>query len=242
MKKILMIWMALFSLNLSAQKSLILHYDFEGDQGYVIRDKSASHFDATLKGTAVIEKGGVYLGNEDGYIDMGTAIGEKLQSLSQFTIAVCYKVDDEASLKGQGYFLWAFSTLPLNTKTEGRYHAYKLNVQRSENSVGGWKNETLMDVGKPSEKGSWQYVVYTQNNDEGHLFLNGRLVASNRMFTMTETFPEEAPKYNWMGRAPFKGDSYLKGTHISDVRVYDKALSEKEIRKLYKRFKINQQK
>lgn len=226
--------MTFFSLAAMAQENLILHYDFKGDQGTVVRDKSASQFDGTLKGSASVENGTVYLGNEDGYIDMGEAIGKKLQQLRQFTIAVRYKVDSEASLKGQGYFLWAFSTLELNTQTEGRYHAYKLNVQRAENSVGGWKNETLMDLGKPSAKGEWQYVVYTQNDDEGRLFLNGRLVAFlNGMFTMAKTFPKEAPVYNWMGRAPFKGDSYLKGTRISDVRMYDTALTEKEVRDLY---------
>ena len=238
MKKILFLLFTLFSLGISAQKSLILHYDFKGDNGTTVRDKSSSGYNATLQGSATLEKGAVYLGNEDGYIDMGTGIGEKLQGLKQFTIAVRYKVDSEASLEGNGYFLWAFSTLPYNTQNEGRYQAYKLNVQRSENSIGGWNNETLMDIGKPSEKGTWQYVVYTQDEENGKLYLNGELVASNdKMFTMEKTFPDQAPTYNWMGRAPFKGDSYLKGTTISDVRMYDKALTEKQIRKLYNKLK-----
>lgn len=222
------------ALTLSAQESLILHYDFRDVQGRTVVDKSSSHFDGKLCGSAVVDAEGIYLGNENGYIDLGEEIGKRLQQSRQFTVAVRYKVDSEASLKGQGYFLWAFSTLELNTFTEGRYHAYKLNIQRAENSVGGWKNETLMDLGKASAKGEWQYVVYTQNDDEGRLFLNGRLVAfNNAMFTMSETFPTEAPRYNWMGRAPFKGDSYLKGTHLSDVRIYATALTEKEIRTLY---------
>ncbi|MBQ8580736.1 MAG: LamG domain-containing protein [Alistipes sp.] len=222
------------SLNLAAQEGLLLHYDFRGDSGRVVVDKSDSHFDGKLCGSAVLDAEGVYLGNENGYIDLGEKIGARLQQCRQFSIAVRYKVDSEASLKGQGYFLWAFSTMELNTFTEGRYHAYKLNIQRAENSVGGWKNETLMDLGKPSTKGEWQYVVYTQNDDEGRLFLNGRLVAfNNAMFTMSESFPTEAPRYNWMGRAPFKGDSYLKGAHLSDVRIYSTSLTEKEVRTLY---------
>ena len=233
MKKLFFLLLTWCSLNFVwAQENLILHYDFKGEQGEVVRDKSASHFDATLKGSAILEKNAVYLG-EEGYIDMGEAVGQKLKQLDGFTIAVRYKVDAEASLKGQGYFLWAFSTMELNTQTEGRYHAYKLNVQRAENSVGGWKNETLMDVGKPSKKGEWQHVVYTQDGAKGRLYLNGRLVASNdSMFTMGKTFPAEAPAYNWMGRAPFKGDSYLKKTHISDVRMYSKALTEKEVQRI----------
>ena len=49
---------------------------------------------------------------------------------------------------------------------------------------------------------------------------------------IAETFPEEAPTFNWMGKAPFRGDKYLAGTMISDVRIYDRALSEEEIEKL----------
>lgn len=235
MKRLLLLLLLVgVSLSLSAQEKLILHYDFRGDSGRVVLDRSASHFDGRLCGSAVLDEEGVYLGNEDGYIDLGEEIGKCLQQTRQFTVAVRYKVDREASLKGQGYFLWAFSTMQLNTLTEGRYHAYKLNIQRAENSVGGWKNETLMDLGKASAQGEWQYVVYTQNDNEGRLFLNGRLVAfNNAMFTMSETFPTEAPRYNWMGRAPFKGDSYLKGAHLSDVRIYATALTEKQVRALY---------
>ena len=81
-------------------------------------------------------------------------------------------------------------------------------------------------------------INYWYNEENGKLYLNGELVASNdKMFTMEKTFPDQAPTYNWMGRAPFKGDSYLKGTTISDVRMYDKALTEKQIRKLYNKLK-----
>ena len=56
------------------------------------------------------------LGYENGYIDLGTEIGKTLQQQRDFTIAVRYKVDEEASLEGNGYFLWAFSTLEQNTQ------------------------------------------------------------------------------------------------------------------------------
>lgn len=52
------------------------------------------------------------------------------------------------------------------------------------------------------------------------------------MYTMAETFPDEAPSFNWMGKAPFRGDRYLAGTMISDVRIYDRALSAEEIARL----------
>lgn len=110
MKKLLFTLLVCLSMAAMAQEGLILHYDFVGDEGTTVRDKSDSHHDGTLKGSASVADGTVYLGNEDGYIDLGEGIGKELQQLRQFTVAVRYKVDSEASLKGQGYFLWAFST------------------------------------------------------------------------------------------------------------------------------------
>lgn len=82
-------------------------------------------------------------------------------------------------------------------------------------------------------QGSWQHAVYVQDGTIGKLYMNGTVVASNdQMYTMAETFPDEAPTFNWMGKAPFRGDKYLSGTMISDVRIYNRALSEAEIAEL----------
>lgn len=228
----------LLAIGVSAQKP-VLHYDFKASKNGVVVNKANKKMNGELKGSARVVKEGknyvVDLGNENGYIDIGKEIGVLLKNTDAFTVAVKYFVREEASLKGNGYFLWAFSTMEQNTLTEGRYHAYKLNIQRSENSVGGWSRETLMDVGKPSVKGQWQYAVYTQNGADGRLYVNGVLVATNKeMFTMSTTFPDAAPTYNWLGRAPFKGDAFLAGTLIQDVRVYTAALSEQEVKKLMK--------
>lgn len=236
MKNLLFPLLFLFT-SYSASAQLVLHYDFSRSKATRIRDLSGNKNHGTLHGSAALERIGkqhvVNLGNEEGYLDMGSAIGRTLQQANAFTVAVRYYVNEDASLKGNGYFLWAFSTMQLNTKTEGRYHAYKLNIQRSENSIGGWTRETLMDVGKPSVKGAWQYAVYTQEGSIGRLYVNGELVASNdEMFSMETTFPDEAPSYNWVGRAPFKGDAYLAGTLIDEVRVYTEALSAEQVAQL----------
>lgn len=219
-----------------AQKP-VLHYDFKASKNGVVVNKANKKMNGELRGSATLAKEGkavcVNLGNDGGYIDMGKEIGVLMKNAQAFTVAVKYFVREDASLKGNGYFLWAFSTMEQNTRTEGRYHAYKLNIQRSENSVGGWTRETLMDVGKPSVKGKWQHAVYTQNGADGRLYVNGEQVASNKeMFTMSTTFPEEAPTYNWLGRAPFKGDAFLAGTLIQDVRVYTQALTEEDVKNL----------
>ena len=237
MKKIVSICIyALLCIVATAQEKPVLKYDFAGSSEKTVKDVSGSGFDGKLNGSARLCDYGrmkvVDLGYDGGYIDMGPGIGQVLKNSNSFTIAVKYLVDEEASLKGNGYFLWAFSTQELNSRTEGRYQAYKLNIQRSENSVGGWTRETLMDIGSPSAKGEWQHAVYTQDGTFGRLYLNGRLVAfNNDMFTMSRTFPVgEDPVYNWMGRAPFPGDAYLAGTKIADVRIFATALPDRDVR------------
>lgn len=220
-----------------AQPKPVLQYDFSKSNGQNIIDVSGNSINGTLKGSAKLQTADyqnvVDLGNNGGYIDMGPAIGQRIKNTNAFTVAVKYYVKDEATLNGNGYFLWAFSTLELNTKDTGRYHAYKLNKQCSENSVGGWTRETLMKLDKPSEQGKWKHAVYTQDGTFGRLYVDGRLVAfNNDMFTMSRTFDKETPVFNWIGRAPFNGDAYLANTLISDVRIYTEALSDKEVRTL----------
>lgn len=240
MKKFLILTIATLMGAQCFSQKLILHYDFKKAENGLVTDRTKSHYNGSLMGSAKIESAqdGNYadLGYGNGYIDMGSNIGKKLQSIDEFTVAVKYKVDEKASLQGNGYFLWAFSTLEQNTQHEGRYHAYKLNVQRGENSIGGWANETILEIGKQSEKGKWLHVVYTQKGSVGTLYLNGQQVdANNDMFTLDRTFPDEAPAFNWIGRAPFKGDAFLAGTKIADVRVYDGALTAKQVKKLSKK-------
>jgi hypothetical protein len=240
MKKFLILTIATLMGAQCFSQKLILHYDFKKAENGLVTDRTKSHYNGSLMGSAKIESAQdgncADLGYGNGYIDMGSNIGKKLQSIDEFTVAVKYKVDEKASLQGNGYFLWAFSTLEQNTQHEGRYHAYKLNVQRGENSIGGWANETIIEIGKQSEKGKWLHVVYTQKGSVGTLYLNGQQVdANNDMFTLDRTFPDEAPAFNWIGRAPFKGDAFLAGTKIADVRVYDGALTAKQVKKLSKK-------
>lgn len=240
MKKLLILTIATLMGAQCFSQKLILHYDFKKAENGLVTDRTKSHYNGSLMGSAKIESAQdgncADLGYGNGYIDMGSNIGKKLQSIDEFTVAVKYKVDEKASLQGNGYFLWAFSTLEQNTQHEGRYHAYKLNVQRGENSIGGWANETILEIGKQSEKGKWLHVVYTQKGSVGTLYLNGQQVdANNDMFTLDRTFPDEAPAFNWIGRAPFKGDAFLAGTKIADVRVYDGALTAKQVKKLSKK-------
>ena len=106
----------LMATNAMAQdENLVLHYTFDNVSGTSVSDASASGVTAKLVNQAKVEKMGKYnvlnLGTANGYLDMTSAAGAVVKGLSDFTVSVCYLVDDKASLSGNGHFLWCFSSL-----------------------------------------------------------------------------------------------------------------------------------
>ena len=212
-----------------------MHFDFNRVDGTTVTDPS-SGITAKLIGAAKVETVGKYqvvnLGNNTGYLNLTSATGALLKSMHDFTLSACYRIDDEASLEGNGYFLWSFSTTTANTQTAGRYLAYRLNAQRMAASKAGWGAESGMEMGYAADKGRWTHVLYRQSGANGELWVDGRRVAQNsQMPTPKEVFMS-TPSYCWMGRAPFSGDNYLKQTLVADVRLYDVALSNQQVAEL----------
>ena len=221
----------LMATNAMAQnENLVLHYTFDNVSGTSVSDASASGVTAKLVNQAKVEKMGKYnvlnLGTANGYLDMTSAAGAVVKGLSDFTVSVCYLVDDKASLSGNGHFLWCFSTTAANTQTAGVFTAYRLNAQRFATSPKGWGSEVGIEKGSEATKGVWQNVVYTQSGTTGKLYIDGTLIGTKTGMPVLSNIFTSAPAYNWIGRPPFSGDSYLKSTMVADFRVYNTAVSD----------------
>jgi hypothetical protein len=216
-------------------ENLKMHFDFKQVSGTEVTD-AAGGIKAKLMNQAKVIEMGTYsvmdLGNGTGYLDMTAAAGALLWQQENFTISVYYRIDPSASLSGNGYFLWSFSQAAANSETSAPYTAYRLNAQRLATSTGGWRNETGIEMGTASDKGRWVHVVYRQAKKKGELFLDGKLQKTWMSMPLMATAFTAAPAYNWIGRAPFSGDNYLKQTLVTDFRLYDKALTDKEVKAL----------
>ena len=216
----------------TAEENLRMHFDFSQVQGTEVEDVVGG-IKAKLVGVAKVEPVGPYyvlnLGNGTGYLNMTNAAGAVVRSLSDFTVSACYRVNGDASLTGNGYFLWAFSTSSACTQTEGRYMAYRLNAQRMATSTGGWGSESGIETGTSSAKGCWQHVLYRQSGTRGELFINGKRVGQNTNMPVLSTAFTSTPANCWIGRPPFTGDSYLKQTLVADFRVYDVAVDDEQV-------------
>ena len=218
------------------EDGLRLHFDFEQVNGTSVTAASTSGIIASLKNGAKVEEMGKYhvlnLGNQSGYLDLTEKTGALFKEMDSYTVSMYYRVDENASLSGAGFFLWSFSTSMACTASEGKYSAYRLNAQRFANSTGGYQHETGIEIGGESEKGQWIHVLYTQNGKNGTLYLNGVRKGSNSsMPANSENFNASIP-YVWIGRAPFSADNYLKQTLVSDIRLYGKVLGTAEINAL----------
>ncbi|MCR5130634.1 MAG: alginate lyase family protein [Prevotella sp.] len=216
----------------SSLENLIMRFDFENVTGSNVKDDISGITAKTIGVANVVEMGTYHvldLGNGTGYLNMTTEAGKLVRQLEDFTVSTYYCVARDASLLGNGYFLWAFSQLAANSETSGPYSAYRLNAQRMATSTGGWGGEVGMELGTESAKGRWIHVLYRQSGAKGELFIDGKRVqqASN-MPVLKNTFTTN-PAYCWIGRAPFSGDSFLKKTMVADFRLYNAALSDAEV-------------
>jgi len=216
-------------------ENLKLHFDFSKVSGKQVTDVASSVKGKLMNQARVIKMGSynvLDLGNGTGYLDMTSSAGQQVRSLEDFTVSVYYRVDMAATVSAAGNFLWCFSQSSANTETASPYTAYRLNKQRMATSTGGWGSETAMEIGTESDKGCWIHMLYRQKAKKGELYLNGvhKKTLSN-MPLLKDVFTG-VPAYNWIGRAPFANDSYLKLTLVSDFRLYDIAVSDSQIKAL----------
>lgn len=222
------------TLETQAQEELLLHYDFSQVSGTSVSDLSPSDVSARLVNNAKVEPMGKYhvlnLGTANGYLDMTSKAGTLFKGVDDYTISAYYLVEKNASLDGNGYFLWAFSTQSACGSGDGKYSAYRLNAQRYATSPGGYSNESGIQVGTASAKGQWIHIAYSEKGGVGSLYINGNLIGTqSSMPRNTSNYGSAAVPYCWLGRAPFSGDNYLRQTLIADFRLYGKALGESEI-------------
>ena len=234
-KTILIMMMCLCALTAMRAQDAVLKMRLDGSsvEGATMTD-AVSGIRATLKNGAAVEPMDsfmvVSLGATKGYVNLSAAAGQLLAGMDSYSISVYYLVDEEATVDGMGYFLWAFSTMPANTASEGAYTGYRLNVQRIAASPGGYGAETGAEVGTASPRGKWMHVAYTQDGAGGKLYINGKLTKSiGNMPKNSAVFAAGAPEYCWVGRAPFSADNYLASTLVYDFALYQGALTAAEV-------------
>ncbi len=209
-------------------------------------ETEGTRYEATVKDVAQIrtiggDNNGYYnvldLGNNKGHLDLGTEIGKAVYQLTNYSVGGYFRVaEDSPQYTANGNFLLSFSnTLDGASDPTGylfmRPYASVLSI-----STHRWDNgeqHTSLDAhfsgGANSYLGTWHHMFYVQEGTTGTMYIDGEQVAQNTNMTLLPVGIAqpgfEGTPYNWLGRACFASDSYLRNTLIYDFRLYSLQLS-----------------
>lgn len=221
----------LFCVVLPTDAQLRLHYTFDAasPEGEVFAAEGA--FSATLKNGARLGTLGDFkvldLGGSNGYLDLGAATGNLMGELEDFTIATYLYVAPESDLTPNGNFVWNFGNSTDVAREANGVMFFSARGSRYAISKTHWQGEQEVNPNFYFPKGSWYHLAYTQEGTTGAIYLNGTMVASGAV----DITPADlgATLYNFLGRASYASDAYLKEALYSDFRIYEGALGGEEL-------------
>lgn len=208
-----------------SEEELKLQFTFEDVEGSIVKPAVGS-YNATLENNASIVDIGAYkildLGSENGYLDLGSDMGDLIAQMYNFTIASYVYVDTKTDLTVNGNFIFTFSNSTDIANDPVGCIFLSAMKQRYAISTTNWGGEQGVEVGSPLEKGVWKHVAYVQNGTTGTLYIDGQAVNSGTI----SIYPSDlgTTTYNFIGRSPYVGDAYLKNSLLTDIRIYNMVL------------------
>ena len=126
----------------SAADSTMVRFDFAS-----AADQSGTYETTLHQGAQIIEYAGrnvLSLGNDNGYLDFGTKMGELIGSLGTFTITMNVYIPETTNITGNGNFIWCFAT----SSSTPRSHATPSPRQTTRASRdSAWQHHSRKDDG-----------------------------------------------------------------------------------------------
>ncbi|MBO4589951.1 MAG: family 43 glycosylhydrolase [Bacteroidaceae bacterium] len=167
------------------------------------------------------------LGDDDGYLDLGTSFGDIVAQLNDFTLCTNLCIPSTAALGQAGNFVFTFANSADIASDANGCVFLGANQTRYAISPTHYSREQAVQTGSPIATGIWQHVAYRQRQGLGTLFIDGLPVASDSV-TMTPS-ALGTTTYNFLGRSCYRGDVFLKGAQYHDLRIYGGAATDEQI-------------
>lgn len=201
----------------------VVHYDFDQAEGTVIPDLSGNGKDAVLSGGAEIKTGGrlnqaVILDGKSGFVQLPEDI---LYGLYRMTLSAWVKPDELGS--------WA-RIFDFGSRQDPPYPNLFLTVNSGGNNVRLAYEDgdsSQVNAGAVLKTGQWQHLSVVIDGTKASLYLDGTKLAENAGFYFTPVKTGNMVS-NLLGKSNYKSDQYYKGG-MDDFRIYNRALSSKEI-------------
>lgn len=219
----------------SLDSGLIAYYPFTGNAN----DASLNKYNLTVQGATLTAD---HSGNPNkAYHFNGTnsiMVVPKFtiaNNLNEFTVSAWIKPEDATiapvyTLNGAPFFEDRFESLGIyKDGATNEYNAtcFITNYANTGSTSIAFSNT----VADPS--GKWMHIVVVDNNTSGaHMYING-VIADNYVASLSN-FPVDFSNGGYIGGAIFNSSNsvYLKGD-LDEIRFYNRALTETEIKKLY---------
>lgn len=194
---------------------------------------------ASLASSASLSKEGeipvLDLGTDDGYLVLGDKAASAMGALSDFTVTTFLYVPATTDISANGNFIFTFAYSDDIANVANGCLFFNAKDTRYAISRTNWTGESGVSLATPFPKGEWKHVAYTQKDGKGYIYLDGVQKKDGDVSITPKELADEAGsayKYNFLGKACYKGDAYLKGAKYCDFRIYDGALSAQQINAL----------
>ncbi|MCS6863091.1 MAG: LamG domain-containing protein, partial [Abditibacteriales bacterium] len=203
--------MTLMNATTQNEPGLVAHYTFDEGSGAVLRDVSGNGNDGTIHGARFVPCGGGFCLEFDGVDDFVDCGGKPSLDLRDAVTLEAW-VFPAARVKGEAGIVGKhFDSYLLSFYADGQCWWYI--------SSGGNNTKHLLTTG------SWHHVVGTFDGKTLKLYVDGKLVSTN-----PSKFDTIRPGRNFFIGCASSRTAYFPGM-IDEVRVYNRALSEEEVRR-----------
>ncbi len=176
------------------------------------------------------------MGVNNGYMDMGTEIGESIYKLTNYAVGgYFYIATDAPGVSNAGNFLYSFSNTmdAANDRTGYLFTRpysldHSISTKRWEDSKGIGAGNAYYANNGTTLQGVWHHIMYVQEGTKGTIYLDGVAAKTGEvaLLPLNIALPDRTGTlYNWLGRPCYGSDSYLRGTLVYDFRLYSVPVS-----------------
>jgi len=230
-----------YSLAIAASNpNLVAWWKFDEGAGNIAHDASGHGYHGILYGDPQWGDGQLVLDGIDDYVEL--PIGSLISSLSECTITARVSWSAQGDL-WQRIFDFGTDTancIYLTPNTPNTGVMLELPPAGEVMAPISWDGPTRVSIAAGADLrtdldastatlGGWQHVAVVLKSDDLQLYRYGRLEGSVSPACVLSDLGETTN--NWLGRSQYPEHPYFNGA-FDDVRIYDRALSEEEIRNL----------
>ncbi|MCM1109533.1 MAG: family 43 glycosylhydrolase [Clostridium sp.] len=209
--------------------TLKAHYDFTSANDIINGYQGALYGSAqcsTMEGLPVVS-----LGNADGYVDLGSGLGELIARTDSFTITTNVFIPASAAPAGDGNFLWTFANSDNLASAANGGAFLRATDLRYAITPTLYSAEQGFSATTGVPTGRWVNVTCTRNgNGVMCIYLDGELTGASSIPLSGKALGSTG--FNFLGRSCYIGDRYLKGARMHGFRIYDGAMTAEEVKAL----------